>query len=171
MCSVTAWPLQTVGQQSMAAAGFADRDHYSVAAGVSHAGVDDVIKQISAVHGPVSLGDKARLRTSFQAARAIQGIADAPPSPHPPTPITVTNPTVTSQPPPPQQISFPSVIVWKKALDTDIIALNETVWQGPKVEAKLLPTGAGSEVKAGYARYRKLEGYCPSEEEDVAVEQ
>ena len=62
-------------------------------------------------------------------------------------------------------------MVWRKAPETDIIALKETVWQDSKAEAKLLPTGVGSEVKAGYARYVQQEGDYPSEEEDITVEQ
>ena len=52
-------------------------------------------------------------------------------------------------------------MVWRKAPETDIIALKEAVWQDSKAEGKLLPTGAGSEVKAGYARYAQQEGGLP----------
>ena len=56
-----------------------------------------------------------------------------PPAP-PPTPVTVTQPLTqtTSQP---AQISFPAEMVWRKAPETDNIALKETVWQGSKAEA------------------------------------
>ena len=142
---------QDVGQRFMAAAGFSDTDHYSVAAGVSHSDVDDVIQEIVALHGPISLSNKAKLRISFQVARAIQGIEEAPmPSAPPPAPVTITQPQATQQQP--SQITFPAEMVWRKAPDMDIIALKETVWQDYKAEAKLLPTGAGPEVKAGYAR-------------------
>ena len=91
-----------------------------------------------------------------------------PPAP-PPTPVTVTQPLTT--PPQPSQITFPAEMVWRKAPDVDIISLKETVWQDSKAEAKLLPTGAGSEVKAGYARYAQQEGDYPSEDEDITIEQ
>ena len=58
----------------MSAAGFSDTDHYSVAAGVGHGDVDEVIREITSLRGPISLSDKAKLRISFQVARAIQGI-------------------------------------------------------------------------------------------------
>ena len=162
---------QEIGQRFMAAAGFSDSDHFSVAAGVSHSDVDEVIRDIVALHGPISLSNKAKLRISFQVARAIQGIEEAPlPSAPPPAPaVTVTQP-MTGQPQP-SQITFPAEMVWRKAPETDIISLKETVWQDSKAEAKLLPTGPGSEVKAGYARYAKQEGDYPSEDEDITIEQ
>ena len=121
---------QVIGQRFMAAAGFSDTDHYSVAAGVSHSDVDDVIKEIVALHGPISLSNKAKLRIAFQVARAIQGVAETPmPSapPSQPAPVTVTQPTATSSQP--SQITFPAEMAWRKAPDTDIISLKETVWQ------------------------------------------
>ena len=152
---------QEVGQRFMSAAGFSDTDHYSVAAGVSHGDVDEVIRDITSLHGPISLSDKAKLRISFQVARATQGIEEAPmPPAPPPTPVTVTQP-LTQSTAQPAQISSPAEMVWRKAPETDIIALKETVWQDSKAEAKLLPTGAGSEVKAGYARYAQQEGRLP----------
>ena len=136
ICSYCLVP-QDIGQRFMSVAGFSDTDHFSVAAGVSHSDVDDVIKEIAALHGPISLSNKAKLRISFQVARAIQGIEETPlPSAPPPAPaVTVTQP-VTGQTQP-SQITFPTEMIWRKAPETDIIALKETVWQDSKAEAKL----------------------------------
>ena len=84
----------------------------------------------------MALGSRAKIRLAFQVARVIHGVAE-PPAPPLPQPALMA-------------AAFPTEVVMKEELATDVVTLGDTVWQTSRAEVKIL---ADAMIKKGYARY------------------
>ena len=72
---------------------------------------------------PVPLGARAKIRMAFQVGRVIHGVAE--PAAPAPTPTTSTS-------------TFPTEVIMKKELATDVVTLGDTVWQTSRAEIRLM---------------------------------
>ena len=143
---------QDIGMSFMKLAGITDRDHCSLCCTTSREEVEDIFKQMQS-ESPVPLGARAKIRMAFQVGRVIHGVAE--PAAPAPTPTTSAS-------------TFPTEVIMKKELATDVVTLGDTVWQTSRAEIRLMTKEM---IKKGYARYISVEGDKPPPEENLTPEQ
>ena len=113
---------QDVGMRFMKTAGITDKDHCSLCCTTSREEVKYLFKQMAA-DSAASLGSRAKIRLAFQVARVIHGMAE-PPAPLP-QPVSMV-------------ASFPTEVVMKKELATDVDTLGDTMKQTSRAEVRLM---------------------------------